>query len=72
MYSRGVRLLDGAYMTQELRIEAASSKGDTNSKSEMVSVAYASIIDPYVLLKMTDGTLQLVTGGRNMLNNSIC
>jgi hypothetical protein len=58
-------------MTQELRIEAASSKGDSNSKSDVVSVAYASIIDPYVLLKMTDGTLQLVTGGRNMLTNAV-
>lgn len=64
VFSRGVRLLDGAYMTQELRIEAPSSKVDGISKSDSVFVAYASIVDPYVLLKMTDGTLQLVTGGK--------
>lgn len=71
VYSRGVRLLDGAYMTQELRIEAPSSKADANSKSESVSVAYASIVDPYVLLKMTDGTVQLVTGDPSSCNISV-
>lgn len=71
VFSRGVRLLDGAYMTQELRIEAPSSKVDGISKSDSVFVAYASIVDPYVLLKMTDGTLQLVTGDPTSCNISV-
>lgn len=71
VYSRGVRLLDGAYMTQELRIEAPSLKADISSKSENVCVAYASIVDPYVLLKMTDGTVQLVTGDPSTCSISV-
>ncbi|MCO5593054.1 hypothetical protein L7F22_047059 [Adiantum nelumboides] len=71
VFSRGVRLLDGAYMTQELRIEAPLSKIDGSSKLDNVSVTYASIVDPYVLLKMTDGTLQLVTGDPTNCNISV-
>ncbi|KAH7436763.1 hypothetical protein KP509_05G035200 [Ceratopteris richardii] len=71
VFSRGVRLLDGAYMTQELRIEGAPPQADDGSSAlESISVAYASIVDPYVLLKMTDGSLQLVTG--DSVNCNIC
>lgn len=56
MYSRGARILDGAFMTQDLSFKA------TNSEAAM-TVSSVSIADPYVLLMMTDGSIQLLVGG---------
>ncbi|GJT05831.1 cleavage and polyadenylation specificity factor subunit 1 isoform X1 [Tanacetum coccineum] len=56
VYSRGARILDGAFMTQDLNFRA------TNSEAAM-TVSSVSIADPYVLLMMTDGTIQLLVGG---------
>eukprot|EP00252_Welwitschia_mirabilis_P006620 TRINITY_DN1750_c0_g1_i1.p1 TRINITY_DN1750_c0_g1~~TRINITY_DN1750_c0_g1_i1.p1 ORF type:complete len:1015 (+),score=221.45 TRINITY_DN1750_c0_g1_i1:83-3046(+) len=65
IYERGLRLLDGQYMTQELLV------GDATSGSENAVIATASIVDPYALLKMTDGSLQLVVGDPTTLTVSI-
>lgn len=56
MYSRGARILDGAFMTQDLTFRA------TNSEAAL-TVSSVSIADPYVLLMMTDGSIQLLVGG---------
>ena len=55
-------MLDGSFMTQELNFTAHSSESSA-SGSEPLGVASASIADPYVLLKMVDGTIQLLVGG---------
>jgi hypothetical protein len=55
-------VLDGSFMTQELNFTAHSSESSSSS-SEPLGVASASIADPYVLLKMVDGTIQLLVGG---------
>uniref|UniRef100_A0ACD5YZV0 Uncharacterized protein n=1 Tax=Avena sativa TaxID=4498 RepID=A0ACD5YZV0_AVESA len=61
VYATGARVLDGSFMTQELSFTAHSSESSTSS-SEPLGVASASIADPYVLLKMVDGTIQLLVG----------
>ncbi|WOL10817.1 cleavage and polyadenylation specificity factor subunit 1 isoform X1 [Canna indica] len=60
IFARGARILDGSYMTQELTFGVHSS--DLSSTSDAPLVACVSIADPYVLLKMTDGSLQLLVG----------
>ncbi|XP_057859514.1 cleavage and polyadenylation specificity factor subunit 1 isoform X2 [Cryptomeria japonica] len=60
VYARGVRILDGAYMTQELCIEVPNA--ETSSTSDSAAVSTVSIADPYVLLKMSDGSIQLIVG----------
>ena len=62
VYATGARVLDGSFMTQELNFTAHSSESSSSS-SEPLGVASASIADPYVLLKMVDGTVQLLVGG---------
>lgn len=54
-------MLDGSFMTQELNFTTHTS--ESSSSSEPLGVASASIADPYVLLKMVDGTVQLLVGG---------
>lgn len=63
VFQNGLRLLDGAKMTQELLIDSrVVGYGGPEVASNLV--VEATIVDPYVLLKMTDGSLQLVVGGK--------
>ncbi|KAK9049028.1 hypothetical protein SSX86_032005 [Deinandra increscens subsp. villosa] len=64
VYSRGARILDGAFMTQDLSFRA------TNSEAAM-TVSSVSIADPYVLLMMTDGSIQLLVGDPSTCTMSI-
>ncbi|TVU13331.1 hypothetical protein EJB05_40381 [Eragrostis curvula] len=64
VYAKGARVLDGSFMTQELNISTHTSESSLSSEP---LAAYASIADPYVLLKMVDGTLRLLVG-----DNSNC
>ena len=48
-------------MTQELCIEVPNA--NTSSSSDNAVVLAMSIRDPYVLLMMTDGSMQLIVGG---------
>lgn len=62
IYARGARILDGAFMSQEdLNFKVQNS--ETSSGPETSIVSSVSIADPYVLLKMTDGSIQLLVGG---------
>ncbi|PNT60775.1 hypothetical protein BRADI_5g04673v3 [Brachypodium distachyon] len=70
VYATGARVLDGSFMTQELNFTALSSES-SSSGSEPLGVASASIADPYVLLKMVDGTIQLLVGDHSTCALSI-
>ncbi|EMS45375.1 putative cleavage and polyadenylation specificity factor subunit 1 [Triticum urartu] len=70
VYATGARVLDGSFMTQELNFTAHSSESSSSS-SELLGVASASIADPYVLLKMVDGTIQLLVGDHSTCALSI-
>ena len=61
VYARGTRILDGGCMTQELCIEVPNA--NTSSSSDNAVVLAMSIRDPYVLLMMTDRSIQLIVGG---------
>lgn len=61
IFARGARILDGSYMTQEVTLGVHNS--DLSSNSEAPVVVSVSIADPYVLLKMSDGSIQLLIGG---------
>lgn len=54
-------MLDGSFMTQELNFTMHTS--ESSLSSEPLAAASASIADPYVLLKMVDGTIRLLIGG---------
>lgn len=58
VFARGARVLDGSYMTQDLSIGSPSSES-----SESSTVLSVSIADPYVLLRMSDRSIQLLVGG---------
>lgn len=60
IYARGSRILDGAFMTQDLSFRAPNS--ETGSGPDTSTVSSVSIADPYVLLRMTDGSIQLLVG----------
>ncbi|KAJ8650097.1 hypothetical protein MRB53_003120 [Persea americana] len=60
VFARGARILDGSYMTQDLSFGASNS--ESSSSSESSTVSSVSIADPYVLLRMSDGTVQLLVG----------
>jgi hypothetical protein len=60
VYAKGARVLDGSFMTQELNFITHTSESSLSSEP---LAAYASIADPYVLLKMVDGTIWLLVGG---------
>uniref|UniRef100_A0A1D1XMC9 Cleavage and polyadenylation specificity factor 160 kDa subunit n=1 Tax=Anthurium amnicola TaxID=1678845 RepID=A0A1D1XMC9_9ARAE len=59
VFARGVRVLDGSYMTQELNLGGHNSESTLSSETTCIS---ASIADPYVLLRMSDGSVQLLLG----------
>ena len=61
VYERGVRILDGSFRTQDLPFGAANAESGSGSESSMV--VSVSIADPYVVLKMTDGSIRLLVGG---------
>ncbi|OVA07710.1 Cleavage/polyadenylation specificity factor [Macleaya cordata] len=60
VFARGARILDGSYMTQDISLGAPNS--ESTSASESSTVSSVSIADPYVLLRMTDGSIQLLVG----------
>ncbi|KAJ3679867.1 hypothetical protein LUZ60_016145 [Juncus effusus] len=62
IYGRGARVLDGSYMTQELIFSQHISEPPAGVNSEPPAVAFVSIADPYVLLRMTDGSIHLLIG----------
>lgn len=61
VFARGARILDGAFMTQDLSFRAPNS--EAGAGSETLTVSSVAIADPYVLLNMTDGSIQLLVGG---------
>lgn len=61
VYAYGARLLDGGFMVQELNFKAPNS--EIGPASESQKVTSVSIADPYVLLRMVDGSIQLIVGG---------
>lgn len=61
MFERGARILDGSFMTQDLSFGASSSESGPGSESS--TVLHVSIADPYVLIRMTDGSVRLLVGG---------
>ena len=63
VYARGARILDGSFMTQELNF--GPNSGESGSGSDSLYVSAVSIADPYVLLKMSDGSIQLLVGGND-------
>ncbi|KAL3524193.1 hypothetical protein ACH5RR_017027 [Cinchona calisaya] len=62
VYAYGARLLDGGFMVQELSFKVPNSEIGSGSGSENQKVSSVSIADPYVLLSMTDGSVQLLVG----------
>ncbi|XAR71785.1 hypothetical protein NMG60_11018197 [Bertholletia excelsa] len=69
VFARGARILDGAFMTQDLSFRAPNS--DSGSSSESLTVSSVSIADPYVLVRMTDGSAQLLVGDPSTCSVSI-
>ena len=61
VFERGARILDGSFMTQDLSF--ATSNAESGSGSDNSTVLSVSIADPYVLLRMTDGSIRLLIGG---------
>ncbi|CAN1842644.1 Cleavage and polyadenylation specificity factor subunit 1 [Linum perenne] len=59
VYERGARILDGSFMTQDLSI------------AETCTVLSVSIADPYVLIKMTDGSIRLLVGDTSTCTVSV-
>ncbi|KAB1208163.1 Cleavage and polyadenylation specificity factor subunit 1 [Morella rubra] len=60
VFERGARILDGSFMTHDLNIGVPNS--ESGSGSESSTVLSVSIADPYVLLRMTDGSIRLLVG----------
>lgn len=60
VFERGARILDGSFMTQDLSFGGSSSE---TSRSESSTVMHVSIVDPYVLVRMADGSIQILVGG---------
>lgn len=69
VYAKGARVLDGSFMTQELNFSMHTS--ESSSSSEPLAAASASIADPYVLLKMGDGSIRLLIGDHSTCTISI-
>ncbi|KAJ4706167.1 Cleavage and polyadenylation specificity factor subunit 1 [Melia azedarach] len=69
VYERGARILDGSFMTQDLSFGAPNS--ESNSGAESLTVLSVSIADPYVLLRMSDGSIRLLTGDPSTCTVSI-
>ncbi|OWM75669.1 hypothetical protein CDL15_Pgr021834 [Punica granatum] len=66
---RGVQVLDGSFMTQDLSLVAPSAEPASASDSPLV--LFASIADPYVLLRMTDGSIRLLVGDTSACTVSV-
>ncbi|KAJ4955489.1 hypothetical protein NE237_012272 [Protea cynaroides] len=60
VFARGARVLDGSYMTQDLSLGVPNS--ESSSSPECPAVLSVSIADPYVLLRMSDGSIRLLVG----------
>ncbi|KAF7813301.1 cleavage and polyadenylation specificity factor subunit 1 [Senna tora] len=60
VYERGARILDGSFMTQDVSFGASNS--ESSSGSENTVVLSVSIVDPFVLLRMSDGSIRLLVG----------
>lgn len=60
IYAHGARILDGSYMTQELTFGPSST--ESGSGPDSIAVSAVSIADPFVLLMMNDGSIQLLVG----------
>ncbi|KAG2565125.1 hypothetical protein PVAP13_7NG025878 [Panicum virgatum] len=69
VYAKGARVLDGSFMTQELNFTMHGS--ESSLTSEPLAAASASIADPYVLLKMVDGTVRLLVGDHSNCTISV-
>ncbi|KAM5557150.1 cleavage and polyadenylation specificity factor subunit 1 [Rosa sericea] len=69
IYERGARILEGYYMTQDLSFGASNSELGTGSES--ATVLSVSIVDPYVLLRMSDGGIRLLVGDPSLCTVSI-
>ncbi|PRQ59892.1 putative cleavage/polyadenylation specificity factor, A subunit [Rosa chinensis] len=69
IYERGARILEGYYMTQDLSFGASNSESGTGSES--ATVLSVSIVDPYVLLRMSDGGIRLLVGDPSLCTVSI-
>ncbi|XP_050387838.1 cleavage and polyadenylation specificity factor subunit 1 [Argentina anserina] len=69
IYERGARILEGYYMTQDLSFGASNS--ESGSGSESATVLSVSIVDPYVLLRMSDGGIRLLVGDPSSCTVSI-
>ncbi|KAL6526939.1 hypothetical protein OROGR_016029 [Orobanche gracilis] len=68
IFAHGARILDGAFMTQELNLKSSNSE---TAASERTIVSSVSIADPYVLLRMSDGSIQLLVGDPSTCSVSI-
>ncbi|CAA0830754.1 Cleavage and polyadenylation specificity factor subunit 1, partial [Striga hermonthica] len=68
IFSHGARILDGAFMTQELSFKSSQSEV---AAAEGTNVSSVSIADPYVLLRMTDGSIQLLVGDPSTCSVSV-
>ncbi|CAL9008552.1 unnamed protein product [Prunus brigantina] len=69
VYERGARILDGSFMTQDLSFGTSNSEMGTGSESS--TVLSVSIVDPYVLLRMSDGGIRLLVGDPSLCTVSI-
>ncbi|KAM7491713.1 hypothetical protein LguiA_034634 [Lonicera macranthoides] len=68
VYARGARILDGAFVSQDLKdLCFRSPNSEAGSGSESPTISSVSIADPYVLLRMTDGSIQLLAGDPSTL-----
>ncbi|KAK1575122.1 hypothetical protein Q3G72_002835 [Acer saccharum] len=69
VFERGARILDGSFMTQDLSF--ATSNAESSSGSDNSTVLSVSIADPFVLLRMTDGSIRLLIGDPSTCTVSI-
>lgn len=60
VYERGARILDGSFMTQDVSFGASNSESSYGSENALA--LSVSIADPYVLLRMSDGSVRLLVG----------
>ncbi|KAI4351877.1 hypothetical protein L6164_006183 [Bauhinia variegata] len=60
VFERGARILDGSFMTQDVSFGASNSESGPGPES--ATAVSVSIADPYVLLRMSDGSIRLLTG----------
>lgn len=68
VFQNGLRLLDGAKMTQELLINVSPEPENGGAEVANNPIVEAVIADPFVLLKLKDGSLQLAVGGNYLVS----